>query len=430
MTITDNIVGLDSRQLSDWLSYIETLHPHRMEFGLERISHVAENLNLLHFDCPIVTVAGTNGKGSNVGLLAAILSVAGYRVGTYTSPHLRHYHERIRVGSQCISDQDLCHAFFQVEKKRLGTSLTYFEYGTLAALYYFKQVPLDLIILEVGLGGRLDAVNCVDADLSIISTIAIDHTQWLGKTREKIGLEKAAIMRAYRPCVCGDFSPPTSVLNTAKSLNSPLYRLGVEFDYKMQHSSWSWQSRKRSLHHLPLPTIDLQNAATVLQAVELLSERFTIASFAIQEGLKRVFVPGRFHIIEKNARQIIVDVAHNPAGGVCLSKRLANTPCLGETYALAGMMADKDITITFRPLSNHVDYWYLCDLTEHRGAKATQLKQSLLDLKVKQSILEFSSPEFAFQRAFSQLRKNDRLLIFGSFHTAAAIYHYLERESL
>lgn len=425
MTTTDNALNVDSG-VSDWLAYIETLHPHRMELGLERISHVAKCLNLLNFNCPVVTVAGTNGKGSNVSLIAAILGAAGYRVGTYTSPHLRRYQERIQIAGYPISDQALCHAFSQIEKNRLDFPLTYFEYGTLAAFYHFKHTPLDLIILEVGLGGRLDAVNCVDSDLAIISTIAIDHVKWLGDTREKIGLEKAAIMRAYRPCVCGDFSPPSSIVNMAKSLKSPLYQLGMAFDYKMQHSSWSWRSRQQLLQDLPLPNVDLQNAATALQAIELLSEQFTITSFAIQEGLKRAFVPGRFHIIEKNAHQIIIDVAHNPAGSECLSKRLANTPCLGDTYALAGMMADKDILNTFRPLRHHVDYWYLCDLAEQRSAKAAQLKQSLLDLDVNQPILEFISPDLALQRAFSQLQKNDRLLIFGSFHTAAAVYHYLE----
>lgn len=425
MTIS-NELSLKSRSLSDWLAYIETCHPSSIDLGLERISKVAERLAVLNFNCPVVTVAGTNGKGSNVALTAAILSAAGYRVGTYTSPHLIHYQERIQIAGLCINEQDLCHAFSHIEKNRGDTSLTYFEFGTLAALWYFKQSSLDAIILEIGLGGRLDAVNCVDADLAIISMIDFDHMDWLGDTREKIGCEKAAIMRPNRPCVCGDFSPPQSLLNTAKSLGCPLYRQGIEFDYKIQTQSWSWNSQQLSLRDLPLPNIDLQNAATVLQAIELLGDDFIITPQAIQEGLKRVFIPGRFHIIEKNACQIIIDVAHNPAGGECLSKRLANTPCLGNTYAVAGMLADKDIINTLRPLKHHVDHWYVCDLAEARGAKATKLKQSLFDLEVSQTILEFSSPELAFQHAYRKLQKNDRLLVFGSFHTAAAIYRYLD----
>lgn len=425
MTIS-NELSLSSRSLSDWLAYIEACHPNSIDLGLERISQVAERLAVLNFNCPVVMVAGTNGKGSNVALTAAILTAAGYRVGTYTSPHLIRYQERIQIAGQCISDQDLCRAFLEIEKNRVDISLTYFEFGTLAAFCYFKQAALDAIILEIGLGGRLDAVNCVDADLAIISMIGFDHMDWLGDTHEKIGFEKAGIMRPNRPCVCGDFAPPQSILNTAQSLASPLYRQGIEFDYKMQTQSWTWTSQQLLLRDLPLPNIDLQNAATVLQAIELLGDHFIITPLAIQEGLRRVFIPGRFHIIEKNARQIIIDVAHNPAGGECLSKRLANTPCLGNTYAVAGMLADKDIINTLRPLRHHVDHWTVCDLAEPRGAKATQLKQALLDLEVSQSILEFSSPDLAFQHAYRMLQKNDRLLVFGSFHTAAAIYRCLD----
>jgi dihydrofolate synthase / folylpolyglutamate synthase len=421
-----NELSLSSRTLSDWLAHIEICHPSRIDLGLERISKVAERLQLVNFNCPVVTVAGTNGKGSTVALIAAILGAAGYRVGTYTSPHLIRYQERIQVAGQCISCQDLCRAFLHIEKNRSDISLTYFEFGTLAALWHFKQAALDAIILEIGLGGRLDAVNCVDADLAIISMIDLDHMDSLGDTREKIGFEKAAIMRLNQPCVCGDFAPPQSILNTAQALFCPLYRQGVEFDYKMQALSWSWTSQQTTLSDLPLPNIDLQNAATVLQAIELLSDHFIITPLAIQEGLKRVFVAGRFQIIEKNARQIIIDVAHNPAGGECLSKRLANTPCLGNTYAVAGMLADKDIINTLRPLRHHVDHWYVCDLLEQRGAKAAKLKQSLSDLEVTQTVLEFSSPDLAFQHAYGKLQKNDRLLVFGSFHTAAAIYRYLD----
>lgn len=425
MTIS-NKLNLRARTLSNWLTYIQTCHPNTIDLGLERISHVAKRLSVTNFSCPVVTVAGTNGKGSNVALITAILSAAGYRVGAYTSPHLLHYQERIQIAGNSISDEDLCQAFLQIEKNRFGVPLTYFEFGTLAALWVFKQAALDAIILEVGLGGRLDAVNCIDTDLAIISMIDFDHMDKLGDTREKIGFEKAGIMRPNRPCVCGDFVPPQSIFNTAQALACPLYRQGVEFDYTLQSHVWSWSSQQRSLNELPLPNIDLQNAATALQAIELLGDHFIITPLSIQEGLKRVFILGRFHIIEKNARQIIIDVAHNPAGGACLSKRLANTPCLGNTHAVVGMLTNKDIINTLRPLKHHVDHWYLCDLAEEHGAKAKKLKQSLLDLEVKQTIVEFLLPGLAFQHAYHKLQKNDRLLVFGSFHTAAAIYRYLE----
>jgi dihydrofolate synthase/folylpolyglutamate synthase len=422
-----NDVSFRSRSLSDWLSYVEGCHPTIIDLGLDRITCVAERLQLLNFNCPVITIAGTNGKGSTVALLAAILTAAGYRVGTYTSPHLIRYAERIQIAGQCMSEQDLCDAFTQIETMRADISLTYFEFGTLAALWYFQQqTPLDAIILEIGLGGRLDAVNCVDADLAIITMTDLDHMDWLGSTREEIAKEKAGIMRPNRPCVCGDFVLPQSILESAKSLATPLYRQGIEFDYKMQSSSWSWHSQQLALSDLPLPKIDVQNAATVLQAIELLGDHFILTPVAIKEGLKQVFLPGRFHIIERNARQIIIDVAHNPAGGECLSKRLGNTPCLGVTYAVVGMLADKDRINTLRPLRHHVDHWQVCDLAVPRSAGAQQLKQSLHDLEVKQPILEFATPALAFQQAYQRMQKDDRLLVFGSFHTAAAIYYYLD----
>jgi dihydrofolate synthase/folylpolyglutamate synthase len=411
--------------LQDWLAYLETCHSKSIDLGLDRITQVAQRLGVLSFDCPIITVAGTNGKGSNVALTAAILTAAGYCVATYTSPHLIHYNERIQIAGCSVSDSALCHAFTQIESLRADVSLTYFEFATLAALLLFKQqaVHLDAIILEVGLGGRLDAVNCIDADLAIISMIDLDHREYLGDTREAIGKEKAGILRWNKPCVCGDFDIPQSILDQAQSLQCPLYRQGFEFDYKRQGSSWSWHSQHHSFVDLPLPRIDLQNAATVLQAIELLSERFLITSAAIEQGLKQVFLPGRFQCLEKNSRQIIIDVAHNPAGGRCLAKRLANRACCGKIHALVGMLADKDILNTLRPLQGQVDYWYVSDLTVRRGASAQQLKQSLLSLQEGiQAIWEFPRPELAFQYAYQQLQENDSLLVFGSFHTAAAIY--------
>lgn len=416
--------------LQDWLAYLETCHPKTIDLGLDRITQVAKRLDVLTFDCPVITVAGTNGKGSNVALTAAILTAAGYRVATYTSPHLIHYNERIQIAGHCVSDQALSHAFTQIEGVRADVSLTYFEFATLAALLLFKQqAHLDAIILEVGLGGRLDAVNCVDADLAIISMIDLDHKEYLGDTREAIGKEKAGILRWNKPCVCGDFQIPQSILDEAQSLQSPLYRQGFEFDYKRQGSSWSWQSQHHSLVHLPLPRIDLQNAATVLQAIELLGEWFLITSVAIDQGLKQVFLPGRFQCIEKNSRRIIIDVAHNPAGGRCLAKRLANRACYGRIHALVGMLVDKDRLNTLRPLQSHVDYWYVSDLTVPRGASAQQLKQSLMSLQEgTEAIYEFPKLELAFQQAYENLAKNDSLLVFGSFHTAAAIYRYVENE--
>ncbi|WP_218814885.1 bifunctional tetrahydrofolate synthase/dihydrofolate synthase [Rickettsiella endosymbiont of Dermanyssus gallinae] len=406
----------------DWLNYLETAHPITIDLGLERIKIVAARLEVLDFDCPVITVAGTNGKGSCVALTQAVLAAAGYRVGTYTSPHLLDYNERIQIAGEPVSDSALCEAFNCIDKARAAVSLTYFEFGTLAALLLFKQAQLDAIILEVGLGGRLDAVNCVDADISVISMVDLDHMEWLGDTRELIAKEKAGIMRPNKPCVMGDFSLPAAVYEHAVLENVFLYNQGQQFDYKKQISSWSWQSQRQTLSDLPLPKIDLQNAATVLQVIELLSKQLSIRLEAIEEGLKQVFIPGRFQVVEQGCLQFILDVAHNPAGGRCLAKRLAQEACAGKTHAVVGMLVDKDISNTLAPLTAQIDQFYLADLDVARGATAVQLNQHLMRLNTKAPARTFSSPVIAVQEACKVASKGDRVLIFGSFHTVGLVY--------
>ncbi len=406
---------------NQWLSYLETCHPKFIDLGLDRIKVVAKQLDVLNFDCPIITIAGTNGKGSCVALIQTILKVAGYRVGGYTSPHLLDFNERIQIANKFVSDAALCAVFEQIEKARRKRSLTYFEFTTLGALCLFKQAKLDAIILEVGLGGRLDAVNCVDADISVISTIDLDHMDWLGDTKECIGREKAGIMRPSKPCVFGDFLLPASVSRQAALCNTPLYFQGQEFKYKKQGSLWSWKSQQQTLDDLPLPRIDLQNAATVLQVIELLSKQFIITRTSIEEGLKKVFIPGRFQIIEKNSTQLILDVAHNPAGAKCLAKRLVNESCTGKTHAVVGMLADKDKLNTLSALVDQIDYWYLTDLEVPRGATAQQLNQCLMSLNQSSPVFKFASPALAVQQACKRAQKNDRVLVFGSFHTVACV---------
>lgn len=418
--ITSDVATKKTKE--EWLRYLETCHFKSIHLGLDRIRIVAARLGVVNFECPIITVAGTNGKGSCVELLKTILMAAGYRVGTYTSPHLLEYNERIQISGQWISDCALCDAFTQIEKIREDTSLTYFEFSTLAALCWFKQAQLDAIILEVGLGGRLDAVNCVDSDIAVISMVDLDHREWLGNTREAIAKEKAGIIRATKPCVLGDFLFSQSVYAQARLLNSPLYQQGQAFDYKSDTSTWSWRSQQQTLLDLPLPGIDLQNAATVLQVIELLSSQFLILRSAIEKGLRQVFLPGRFHCIEKNSIKIILDVAHNPAGGRCLARRLAKMPgTTGEIYAIVGMLADKDIGNTLLPLVYQIDHWFLTSLENHRGATADEISQFLLEKMPSASLVKFSSPRLAYQQACQQLRKGDCLLVFGSFHTVEPI---------
>lgn len=410
------------RSKEDWLSYLEISHPITIDLGLERIKIVAARLDVLDFDCPVITVAGTNGKGSCVALTQAILAAAGYRIGTYTSPHLLDYNERIQIAGKPVSDSELCDAFNCIAEACAEVSLTYFEFGTLAALLLFKQAQLDAIILEVGLGGRLDAVNCIDADISVISMVDLDHMEWLGDTRELIAKEKAGIMRPNKPCVFGDFSLPMSVYEHATLENVFLYRQGQQFDYKKQLYSWSWQSQQQSLTDLPLPKIDLQNAATVLQIIELLNNQFSIKLEAIQEGLKQVFIPGRFQIIEHGNLKFILDVAHNPAGGRCLAKRLIQEPCAGKTHAVVGMLVDKDISNTLAPLTTQIDQFYLVDLEVSRGATAEQLNQHLIALNAQASARMFSSPGIAIQEVCKVANKGDRVLVFGSFHTVSSVF--------
>jgi dihydrofolate synthase / folylpolyglutamate synthase len=409
-----------------WLNYLESGHAKSIDLGLDRIKRVAERLEVLQFDCPVITVAGTNGKGSCVALTQAILMAAGCRVGVYTSPHLLEYNERIQLAGKLVSDAALCEAFNQIEKERDEVSLSYFEFTTLAALLLFKHARLDAIILEVGLGGRLDAVNCVEADIAVISMVDLDHQEWLGHTREQIAKEKAGIMRPNKPCIFGDFTLPESVGQQASSLNVPLYCQGEQFDYKKQDSTWLWKSQQQTLTQLPLPTIDLQNAATVLQVIELLTSRFSITRFAIEKGLAQVFLPGRFQTIEKQTTRFILDVAHNPAGGRCLAKRLAKESCSGKTYAVVGMLADKAITHTLAPLLTQIDHWYLADLATSRAATTEQLAQCLLELNPNASFLKFASPGLAVQHAGKALQKEDRILVFGSFHTVAFVLKLLE----
>ncbi|MES2997815.1 MAG: bifunctional tetrahydrofolate synthase/dihydrofolate synthase [Pseudomonadota bacterium] len=410
-----------AKSKEEWLAYLETCHPRSIDLGLDRIKHVATRLAILPMNCHIIAVAGTNGKGSCVELTNAILMAAGYRVATYTSPHLLHYNERIRIMGKFVGDATLCNAFEHIEKVRGDTSLTYFEFGTLAALWLFNQVSLDAIILEVGLGGRLDAVNCVEADIAVISMVDFDHMDWLGDTRELIAKEKAGIMRANKPCVFGDFSLPQSVSEQATLLNSTLYSQGQAFDYKKHTSSWSWKSQQHVLDDLPLPRIDLQNAATVLQVIELLGEPFFIPRKAIEKGLQQVFLPGRFQIIQRNSTRIILDVAHNPAGGRCLARRLMKEPPTGKMHAIVGMLANKDIQNTLAPLINLIDHWYLADLEAPNGATADQLRRCLTKIGSESSVFTFSSPILAYRKACQAARKEDCLLVFGSFHTVGVV---------
>ncbi|HEY0635152.1 MAG TPA: bifunctional tetrahydrofolate synthase/dihydrofolate synthase [Gammaproteobacteria bacterium] len=409
--------------LDAWLSWQETLHPSTIELGLERAGQVADAMGLCHPHHAVITVGGTNGKGSSVALLDAILRAAGYRVGTYTSPHLLRYNERIRINGEMIDDESLCAAFERVDEARGEVSLTYFEFGTLAAFDLFARAHLDCAILEVGMGGRLDAVNQLDADVALVATIDVDHTEWLGPDRETIAREKAGIFRANRPAVCSDPNPPASLLDEATRIGAQLHRLGHEYDYRRHDQQWEWWSGQQRRTALPLPALrgasQLENAAGVLMALSLISERLPVNQQQVRQGLLDVMLPGRFQVIPGTVTEIW-DVAHNPESARELAQTLRQLPCQGRTRAVVGMLADKDIEAVLRHLVPVIDDWYPASLSGPRGAPAARLIEALA-LQGRTAVHGFESVTAAHAAALGDAHADDRIVTFGSFLTVAEV---------
>lgn len=409
--------------LNDWLSWQETLHPSEIDLGLARVRAVYDRMGIA-IHCPVITVAGTNGKGSSVAMLAAIYGAAGYRVGVYTSPHLLRYNERICIAAEEVGDDALCESFERIDRARGDTSITYFEFGTLAAFDLFSRAGLDVVILEVGLGGRLDAVNIIDADVALIATIALDHVAWLGDNREVIGREKAGIMRGGRPAVCGDPNPPQSIAQVAGELGATLYLNNRDFGAKSGDGQWRWWSSDRQRDALPLPALrgsfQLNNAAAVLMAVELLSNRLPVSQSHIREGLANVKVAGRFQVIGGDV-PLIFDVAHNPESAEALAHNLKSWPMPGRIFAVVAMMADKDIAGALRPLLGVIDEWHVTAIEGvARSATAERMEHELRTLGVSAIHAEVSAAA-ALERLRALARPNDRIVVFGSFYTVAAV---------
>jgi len=413
------------KTLPEWLAYITTLHSHEIALGLTRVAAVAKKLDVLSFACPVISVAGTNGKGSNVALLTSLYGAAGYRVGSYTSPHLLVFNERICLGGEKVSDNQLLLAFSQVEKARAAIALTYFEFVTLAALWLFQQAHLDVVILEVGLGGRLDAVNIVDADLALITSIALDHIDLLGETREAIAYEKAGIFRPRCPIVCGDNGPPQSLLDAAAAGQSSLYCVNKDFHYSATEDGWCWQYADTIYSALPRPSLLLANAATSLMVVQCLRNRLPIDSVAIKQGLLTAQLAGRFQQYSQ-PRWLILDVAHNPASAAVLATQLAEHPCTGQTYAVVSMLGDKDINNSLQYLLPFVDVWLVAGLTVARGISAKKMANHLDKLGVT-AYHTYQSVQAAYAHALQCSQATDRIVVFGSFHTVAAVLSTLEK---
>ena len=410
--------------LDAWLSWQESLHPSEIDLGLDRVRTVLQRLGHEQFACPVITVAGTNGKGSSVAMLEAVYLAAGYRVGAYTSPHLLSYNERVRINGVLVDDQSLCNAFEQIDQARGETSLTYFEFGTLAAIEIFANANLDVVIMEVGLGGRLDAVNVLDADVALITPIALDHADWLGSDRETIGREKAGIMRAGQPVVCGDTDPPATVQQVADSLGAKLYQAGRDFSWQVQGEQWRWCGPERVRDALPEPALrgrfQLDNAAAVLMVTELLAARLPISQAHVREGLANAKVLGRFQVLTGEV-PLILDVAHNPQAAEALAANLAAWPMPGRVFAVTAMMADKEIDAIFVAMAGVVDYWCLTSVDLPRAAKAEALVTALQKVAAQADYELCPSVTGALQALEGRVQPNDRVVVFGSFYTVAEV---------
>ena len=406
--------------LQEWLSYLESLHPKTIALGLERVAEVKQRLGL-DPEFPIIVVGGTNGKGSVCAMLESILHAAGYRVGCYTSPHLLDYNERVRISKRQASDAELCASFEQIEKVRGDIALTYFEFGTLAAMQCFISHEVEVAILEVGLGGRLDAVNVFDSVCAVVCSIDIDHTEYLGETREKIAYEKAGIFRADKVAVYGDLDMPDAIATQAQQIGARLWRLGKEFSFKAGDLQWDFQGiDKRS--SLPFPALrgayQLNNASTVLAVLEALKEPLPVSQAAVRRGLTEVELPGRFQVLPGKPLRIL-DVAHNPHAARALAKTLSSMPPSPKTYAVCAMLKDKDMAGVVRELIWQVDIWLLAGIDAPRGATAEELATVVRQEIVEGEVLSFASVTEALNHASKEAGENDRIAVFGSFYTVA-----------
>ncbi len=416
--------------LDQWLDWQGTLHPREIELGLERVAAVWRRLRPDGLGCPVISVAGTNGKGSSVALLEAILGAAGYRTASYTSPHLVRYNERIRLDGEPVDDARLCHAFDRVDRARGEIPLTYFEFGTLAALEIFADAAPEVALLEVGMGGRLDAVNVIDADVALITTIGLDHTAWLGDTLEQIAREKAGIMRPGRPAVCADPAPPASLPDHAKRQGVPLDLAGRDFGWRREAEGWSWWGGGSRRSALPLPALrggyQLQNAAAVLMVLERLKERLPVDQQAVRAGLQQVRLQGRLQVLPGEPT-VILDVAHNPQAAAALARDLDRMAHAGRTLALFGMLADKDVAAVATELAERIDRWYVATLDpSERGQEAEAVAAGLRQGGVPgRSIDCFGTPGEALLAALAAAAPEDRLVGFGSFHLVGALLERL-----
>ena len=431
--------------LAGWLTYLESLHPKTIALGLERVAQVKQRLNL-DPDFPVITVGGTNGKGSVCAMLESILHAAGYRVGCYTSPHLLHYNERVRIAKRQASDAELCASFEKIEQVRKGRSanseipiptptlplkgrgqsleipLTYFEFGTLAAMQCFIEHKVEVAILEVGLGGRLDAVNAFDSDCAVVVSVDIDHTDYLGETREQIAFEKAGVFRAGEVAICADADVPQAIRNHAQQIGAKLWCIGKEFGFTPHQGQWDYRSLVGSRNSLPYPALrgafQLNNASAALAALDALKDKLPVSMGAVRRGLVEVQLAGRFQFVPGRPT-LVLDVAHNPHAARSLAQNLAGLPPCPHTWAVFAMLGDKDMAGVAAALDPHIDTWLVAGIDTPRGAAAGELAQVLQNTGVRGDIQTFDNVGEALRYAYNAAGENDRIAAFGSFYTVA-----------
>lgn len=404
--------------IEDWLTQVYSVNPFKVEFGLERIKQVLHRFPVHQLSTPVITVTGTNGKGSTVAFLAHVLQKSGYNVGCFTSPHVINFNERIQINGQQVSDTALCDAFAEVESYRGDFNITFFEYSFLAALAIFQRADLDIVILEVGVGGLLDAVNCVDNDISVITSIALDHQQWLGQTREEIAANKAGIMRPGKPLVCGDPNPPVAIYSAAERLGSACYISGRDYFYSEEETTWQFKNDELAWDGLAQPHLPMANAATACQVLSVLRTQFPIMEWALRDGIKETRLIGRMQALPNGKG--VMDIAHNPQSVAYLAERLSKQPVRGKRFAIFGMLADKAMQDSIMPMIDWVDEWHIAVLESERSASLDDMVQSLKTCGVQKINIHTDIGQ-AYQQLSQSAGADDYIVAFGSFFVVSAI---------
>lgn len=414
--MTQNSIPQATSTLTMWLDYLTNLHTSAIDLGLDRVQAVAQKANLTKPAPTVITVAGTNGKGSTCALMEAILLDAGYSVGVYSSPHLIRYNERVRINGVDAEDSKHCAAFDYVEQQRGDISLSLFEFGTLAALRIFQVEKVDVVLLEVGLGGRLDATNVVDHDVSVITSLAIDHVDWLGDDINVIGFEKAGIYRSGKPAICGQPMPPATVAAHADDIQAEFFQVGIQFEYQLTEKGWKWTSGAFALEDLPVPSLPLPNAATALMALG--ASELQITDINIVNGLNNARLAGRMQVLQTGP-EVVLDVAHNPHSAEYLVEKVKRQYADNNIHIVVAMLHDKDIKTTIEALTPIATQWYPASLTGPRAATADELCQYL-----PQGQVQFQTPVEAFESAKTHAAQDDVILVVGSFHTVGEVLEY------